>query len=194
MNSDKTRSGNANKIKQAALTICCIVLISAVLSELSVSPHGGVLYFIWEKYYYVHFTPLFVYYLIVVSALWYVFHADCVKNASLTRKISLAAAVILLGVIFAFTSAVVPRKVNNADFSYARGFPLEFYMPAENGRIRESLSFSDRQYGKFPAYYLFPKPQEYAVHILKVPFVADVLLYSGLIAGAWFAVKNRKNI
>ncbi len=189
MNNDKVHNGVQKAVKQTSITICCIVLISAVLSELSISPHGGVLYFIWGKYYYVYFTPLFVYYAIVVSLLWYVFS---INNTSLIRKISLAAAVILLGIILTFTSAVVPRKVSSADFSYARGFPLEFYLPTENDRISENLAFSDHKYGKFPAYYLLPKPQEYAATVLKTPFVADVLFYSGLIAGVWFAIKNRR--
>ncbi len=177
-------------VKRFSVTVCCIVLISAVLSELSVSPHGGVLYFIWGKYYYVHFTPLFVYYLIVISLLWYVFYSLSIKKPSLLRKSSFLIAVVLLGVIFSFSSAVVPYKVNNYHFAYARGFPFRFYLPTESHRIFENLSFFRHQYGNFPAYYLFPKPQEYTVTILKCSLILDTLFYSVLVLVVLIIVKR----
>lgn len=173
------------KFKKNILSLTCIILLSYGLVLLSLLYRGGVLYFVWHKYYYMTFMPLFIYYLIIISLLWYIFRNVDFGKSTLFRKITVIIAVILIGIIFACTSLLIPVKVNNMNFSHVRGFPLKFYLPTENYRVLEHLTGvyvkGGRYVFKFPMYYTFPKPQEYAFRILKIPFLFDILFYSGII-------------
>jgi hypothetical protein len=173
------------KFKKNILSLACIILLSYGLTLFSLSPHGGILYFIWHKYYYMTFIPLFIYYLITISLLWYIFSNVNFGRISPLRKTTVVISVILIGIIFTYTSLLAPVKVNNMNFSYVRGFPLKFYLPIEDYRISECLTGVSVENGKyvskFPMYYTFPKPQEYAFHIFKIPFLVDILFFSGII-------------
>ncbi len=163
--------------KKTIFRISAVILLSILFTLLSLSPHGGVLYFIWAKYYRMTFVPLFIYYLITVSLLFFIFGSLKQKVFTARRKVAIALSILIVGTIFTFTSALVPVKVQNLKFSHARGFPAKFYLPTEDYRVTELLH--PRITNKsFPKYYLFPVPQEYVVRILYLPFIADVLFYS----------------
>ncbi len=173
------------KLKKIILSSIGIILLSYGLTLLSLSSHGGILYFIWHKFYYIPFNAMFIYYLITVSLLWYIFSNADFGRTSTIRKITVVISVLLIGIILTGTSLFVPIKVNSANFSHTRGFPVKFYLPTEDYRIPESLTGVTVKNGKyvfeFPMYYIFPEPQEYAYRIFKIPFLIDILFYSVII-------------